>query len=53
MSSLRYLWRSYKKWLNRIYRMNSKNIKTLQIKKLEKTESERTSTNIKVKQRRL
>jgi hypothetical protein len=53
MSSLRYSWRSYKRWLNRIYRMNSSNIKKPQIKN-EKTQkqvnSERTSTNTKVKQ---
>jgi hypothetical protein len=34
MSSLRNSWRSHKRWINRMNIMNSKNIKTIQIKKL-------------------
>jgi hypothetical protein len=33
MNILRYLWRSYKGWLNRIYRMNLSKTNTPQIKK--------------------
>jgi hypothetical protein len=40
MSSLRYTWRSYKRHLNKMYRMNSSNIKMPQIKKLEKTQKQ-------------
>jgi hypothetical protein len=34
MNLLRYSWRSYKRQLNGMYRMNSSNIKTPQIKSL-------------------
>jgi hypothetical protein len=39
MSSLRYSLRSYKRRLNRTYRMNSKNIKTSQIKNMRRHRS--------------
>jgi hypothetical protein len=34
MSSLNYSWKSCKRWLNKMYRINSSNIKTPQIKNL-------------------
>jgi hypothetical protein len=40
MKSLRNSWRSYKTQLVRKYKMHSRNIKTQQIKKLEKTQKQ-------------
>jgi hypothetical protein len=51
--SLRNSWRNYKTQLTRKYKSHSRNIKTSQMKSIEKTQKQRTSTNSKVKQRRL
>jgi hypothetical protein len=40
MSSLRYSWGSYKRWLKRMYSMNSNNIKIPPIKQHEKTQTQ-------------